>query len=159
MDRPPSNCCRSAALFRLHSCVILAEILATPVSAYLMTFDIVFPYVLGLIVIIVGFLPALILPESLPAAKAKRSAQKDTPSTRSEDSAGVSGKHEVLRELARQLSEFKESTRFIWRDTNICLMIVIMFVSIMSRQSTYMLLQYASKKFNWSLAKVSIPEA
>lgn len=120
-----------------------------------MTFDITFPFVLGLIVIVIGFLPALILPETLPVAKAKRSVQQDTASASSGDSAELSDKHEVLREITRRLSEFKDSTLFIWRDTNICLMIVIMFVSIMSRQSTYMLLLYAPKKFNWSIAKVS----
>lgn len=121
-----------------------------------MTFNIAFPFVLGLIVIIVGFLPALILPETLPAAKAKRSAREDTASINSRDSAGSSGKHEVLRDLSRQLSEFKASTRFIWRDPSICLIIVIMFVSMMSRQSTNILLQYTSKKFDWSLARVSV---
>lgn len=135
--------------------MILAEILATPVSAYLMTFDIAFPFVLGLVVIVIGFLPALTLPETLPIAKAKRSTQQNAASVSSGESTEFSGKHEVLREITRRLREFKDSTRFIWRNTNICLMIVIMFVSIMSRQSTFMLLQYASKKFNWSIAKVS----
>lgn len=138
--------------------MILAEILATPVSAYLMTFDIAFPFVLGLIVTIVGFSPAFVLPETLSAAKAKRSARGDTASINSGESAEISGKNELLRDIVCQFTEFKDSTRFIWQDTNICLMIVIMFVSMISRQSTYMLLQYASKKFDWSLAKVSDPQ-
>lgn len=120
-----------------------------------MTFDPVFPFVLGLIVIVVGFLPAIFLPETLPDAKAKRPAPQDTASTDSGGRAGLSWKQEVLQELVRQVNAFKDSTRFIWRDPRVCLMIVILFVSVMSRQSTNILLQYASKKFNWSIARVS----
>lgn len=120
-----------------------------------MTFDPSLPYFLSIVPIATGFLPILFLPETLQHAKEKRSKQQDSASTDASDSDELSGKQEVLQELMRQMREFKDSTRFIWRDTNICWIIVVLFVSVMSRQSTYILLQYASKRFNWSIAKVS----
>lgn len=122
-----------------------------------MTFEPAFPYVLGLIISFTGCLPILFLPETLEDAKAKKPSQQNvsTDATDATDPADPLDKT-VLPELARQIREFKESTRFIWRDWNVCLMIVTMFVSVISRQSSNMLLQYSSKKFNWSIARVWI---
>ncbi|KAJ5205015.1 uncharacterized protein N7498_005894 [Penicillium cinerascens] len=145
---------RSNALFLLQSAVLLAEVLATPLSAYLMTFDPAFPYVLGLIILMIGSLPVFFLPETLEDAKAKKPSQQNV----STDATGPTDPLDkaVLPELVRQIREFKESTRFIWRNRNVCLMIVTMFVSNISRQSSNMLLQYSSKKFNWSIARASL---
>lgn len=139
--------------------MIIAEILATPVSAYLMTFDPAFPYVLGLAVIVIGSIPVFFLPETLEDAKAKRSNQQNAIPNESESSEQTHSTHKqaVLQELIRQVREFKDSTHFIWRDLNVSLMIVILCVTVMSKQSTNMVLQYASKKFDWSIARVRNP--
>ncbi|KAJ5994791.1 hypothetical protein N7481_001768 [Penicillium waksmanii] len=147
---------RSTAMFRLSSCVLIAEILATPFSAYLMTFDIWYPYILGLVVIVIGTLPAIFIPETLADAKAKMKMkihQDEAPLTSIEDMEPPS-KQPMLQEIIHQAREFKKSTRFIWRDGNICLLVIIAGVGFMSRQSTALLMQYASKKFNWSIGKV-----
>jgi hypothetical protein len=125
-----------------------------------MTFEPAIPYVLGLIIAVAGLLPIFLLPETLEDAKAKKLNQQRV-STDAIDTETDTGPTEpsdkaVLPELVRQLRELRVSTRFIWRDWNICLMIVALFVSVTSRQSTNMLLQYSSKKFNWSIARVWI---
>lgn len=124
-----------------------------------MTFDPTFPYVLGLVVIAIGSIPALSLPETLEDAKAKRSNQQNviTNDSESRQQTHSTRKQTVLGELIRQVCEFKDSTHFIWRDLNVSLMIVIIFVTGMSKQSTNMVLQYASKKFDWSIARVRNP--
>lgn len=135
---------------------MIAEVLATPVSAYLMTFDPWFPYVLGIILLVLGTTPALFLPETLEDAKAKRSII-----THGSDSGDSSETEPVnktaTQEVLRQMREFKESTKFIWRDSNVYLMVLVLFVSFMSRQSTNIIMQYASKKFDWSIARVRSP--
>lgn len=153
--------CRSNALFRLQSCVLVAEILATPLGAYLMTFEPAYPFVLGLIIAISGFLPIILLPETLEDAKAKKLSQQKANANVTDSETDIEPTEPLdkamLPELLRQIREFKDSTRFIWRDWNICLMIFTMIVGVMTRQSTTMLLQYSSKKFNWSLARVWMP--
>jgi hypothetical protein len=141
--------------------VLVAEILATPLGAYLMTFEPAYPFVLGLIIAISGFLPIILLPETLEDAKAKKLSQQKANANVTDSETDIEPTEPLdkamLPELLRQIREFKDSTRFIWRDWNICLMIFTMIVGVMTRQSTTMLLQYSSKKFNWSLARVWMP--
>lgn len=154
---------RSTALFRLQSCVILAEILGTPISAWLMQYNNWLPYMLGIVIIIVGSAPVLFLPETLEEAKAKKARYRreagldaaelpDNTDGRVEPPA----KRPVLHEVIHQAREFKDSTQFIWRDYSVCLVILCLLVTVISRQSSSVLLQFASKKFNWSIAKVCI---
>lgn len=148
---------RSTALFRLNSAVILAEILATPISAYLMTFSPMLPYLLGVGLIIIGTIPVVFLPETLKDAKAKRSIPAGTEhATENERLEQQRVKKEVLQEFTRQIREFIESTRFIWSDSNVCIMVIVAFVTVVGRQSTNLLLQYVSKKFDWSIARVCL---
>ncbi|KAJ9483350.1 hypothetical protein VN97_g10057 [Penicillium thymicola] len=147
---------RATALFRLQSCVQIAEILATPLSAYLMTFGPMVPYTLSIGIIILGSIPALFLPETLKHPKQtgvnEEASEQDSESERSQPPR----KQTVLQEVIRQVREFARSTRFIWTDTNICLMVFVMFVTMMTRQSTNLLLQYVSKKFDWSISRASL---
>lgn len=121
-----------------------------------MTFNPWYPYLLGLIIIVVGTLPAIFIPETLADARAKiklRSPQ-DEASMASMEGMRPPSKQPMLQEIIHQAREFKKSTRFIWMDSNICLLVIIAGVGFMSRQSTNLLMQYASKKFNWSIGKV-----
>ncbi|KAJ5312011.1 hypothetical protein PENANT_c022G11433 [Penicillium antarcticum] len=147
---------RSTALFRLQSCVLLAEILATPLSAYMMSFGPMFPYLVSICLILVGCIPALFLPETLEDAKAKPSLQTHSEEHDENGQPERMGNKSFLEEVKRQAREFKVSTRFIWTDSNVCIMILVFFVTIMTRQSTNLLLQYVSKKFDWSIARSSL---
>ncbi|KAK4864022.1 hypothetical protein LT330_010232 [Penicillium expansum] len=147
---------RATALFRLQSCVQIAEILATPISAYLMTFGPMVPFMLSICIILVGSMPAFFLPETLRNAKGKR-VNREGPEQESEgDQSQPPRKQTVLQEVSRQVREFAQSTRFIWADSNVCLMVFVMFVTVMSRQCTNLLLQYVSKKFDWSISRASL---
>ena len=139
----------------MQSCVILAEILATPFSAYSMTFDLWYPYILGLIIIVLGSAPSIFIPETLDDAKAKMKSLHFDIESESYQSMEPPGKQSLSKEILQQAKEFKESTGFIWRDGNICLLILVAGVSFMSRESTNLMLQFASKKFNWSIGEVS----
>jgi hypothetical protein len=122
----------------------------------MMTFSPMFPYLVSICLILVGSIPALFLPETLEDAKAKQSLQT---SSEQDDDNGQPEQNinkSPFEELKRQVREFKVSTRFIWSDANVCLMILVFFVTIMTRQSTNLLLQYVSKKFDWSIARVCI---
>ncbi|KAJ5188076.1 Major facilitator superfamily domain general substrate transporter [Penicillium cf. griseofulvum] len=147
---------RATALFRLQSCIQIAEILATPLSAYLMSFGPMFPYLLSIFIIIVGSIPALFLPETLKHAKEKQVNQESSEQNDESAQSQPSSKRTVLQEITRQVREFVQSTRFIWTDSNICLMVFVMFVTVMSRQCTNLLLQYVSKKFDWSISRASL---
>ncbi|KAJ5458653.1 Major facilitator superfamily domaingeneral substrate transporter [Penicillium sp. IBT 31633x] len=147
---------RATALFRLQSCVQIAEILATPLSAYLMTFSPMFPYMLSICIIILGTIPSLFVPETLPATKSKR-ANRDNPEQEGQNELPQPlNKRPLSQELSRRAGDFIQSTHFIWGDSNVCLMILVLFVTIMNRSCTNLLLQYVSKKFDWSIGRASL---
>jgi hypothetical protein len=142
-------------LFRLSACVTLAEVLATPVSAYLMTsFNIWFPYILGLGILVVGVTPGYFLPETLEDAKAKKRDQVIATEDDDDDQTQPRMNKTMRDEFISKLREFKKSTQFIWKDLNVCLTILMFFVTFVSKQSSNILMQYASKKFHWSIAQV-----
>ncbi|KAJ5779998.1 hypothetical protein N7457_005158, partial [Penicillium paradoxum] len=147
---------RATALFRLQSCVQIAEVLATPLSAYLMTFGPMLPYILSLCMILVGSIPILFLPETLPTRKSPR-VNLDSSEQNDENGQSQSpSKKPILQELTQQVRDFIESTRCIWGDSNVCIMVLVLFVTIMSRLCTNLLLQYVSKKFDWSIGRASL---
>lgn len=137
------------------SCVLVAEVLATPVSAYLMTIDPWIPYSLGYVVILVGYTSVFLLPETLEYAKAKR-LNREIINNSTETTTRL-GKQSTLQVLRHQWRDFTASIKFMWADSNVLWIVLVVFVCMMSRQSTAILLQYASKKFGWSIAQVSNP--
>ncbi|KAJ5581546.1 hypothetical protein N7535_000166 [Penicillium sp. DV-2018c] len=147
---------RATALFRLQSCIQIAEIVATPISAYLMKFGAMFPFVLSICIIIVGSIPTLFLPETLPSANSKRSSPESSEEDSGNEQAQPTSKTTILGELTQQARKLGQSTRFIWTDSNICLMVLVLFVTVMSRQCTNLLLQFVSKKFDWSISRASL---
>ncbi|KAJ5648884.1 uncharacterized protein N7484_002607 [Penicillium longicatenatum] len=145
---------RSTALFRLTSCVLVAEVLATPFSAYLMTINLWIPYILGYVIMLVGYMNVFFLPETLEYAKRKRVNRRTADN--STEATTQLGKQSTLQALRHQLRDFTQSIKFMWADSSILWMIFLAFASMISRQSTVILLQYASKKFGWSIAQASL---
>lgn len=119
-----------------------------------MTFGPMVPYTLSIGIIILGSIPALFLPETLKHPKQTRVNQEASEQDSESEQSQPPRKQTVLQEVTRQVREFARSTRFIWTDTKICLMVFVMFVTMMTRQSTNLLLQYVSKKFDWSISRV-----
>ncbi|KAF3397997.1 hypothetical protein F1880_006430 [Penicillium rolfsii] len=152
----------STALFALQSCVILAEIVGAPISAWMMQYDNWLPYILGAAIIVAGSTPILFLPETLEEAKAKKAKYRRGATQEASETPSPSGpvepsnKKSSLQEILCQARDFKESTQSIWRNRNVCLVILCLIVSVISRQSSTVLLQFASKKFNWSIAQASL---
>lgn len=110
---------------------------------------------------IIGSIPLLFLPETLQEAKAnkaryRREASLDAAeaSDNSDGRIDPSGKRPMLEEAIRRVREFKDATEFIWRDYSVCITVLSCLVALVSRQSSTVFLQYVSKKFNWSIARV-----
>ncbi|KAJ5088497.1 hypothetical protein N7456_012113 [Penicillium angulare] len=146
----------STALFTLMSWALVSDIVASPASAYLMTYDPWIPYILGFIIISIGCVAILFLPETLEYAQAKKADAQRRRSDTSIQLNEPSIKLSTSQLLARHIHEFKEATQFMWKDSNTLWMILIAFVAMISKQSTNILLQYTSKRFNWSIAKASL---
>lgn len=119
-----------------------------------MTFDPWLPYLLGLVIILLGTILTVFLPETFEDAKAKLISDAYTMHGEVSEPGEVTVKRTFLNGVVHHLRELKKSTRFLWTDLNIGLVILMLLVTCMSRTGTNLLLQYASKRFNWSIARV-----
>lgn len=72
----------------------------------------------------------------------------------SEDSAS---EYEIagLKKWRHRVRETKELFAFVTRDATIAALVLTFLISRVGRHSINLLLQYASKRYNWSLSKVS----
>lgn len=144
---------RATALFRLTSTVIVSEVLATPVSAYLMASDPWLPFMLGLGVSTLGSLAAFLMPETLNDAKSK--IDLTTVTSEDETQSSLNGKTSVKQYIKGRFQDLQDSARLIIGSPAIAICLFALFVTSISKQSTSLLLLYTSKRFNWSIADVS----
>ncbi|EPS25160.1 hypothetical protein PDE_00091 [Penicillium oxalicum 114-2] len=152
-----------------HSTEQIANALAQRSNhAWLMQYDYWIPYTLGYFIVIFGCIPVLFLPETLPEAKANKARWLDQANSTGREPSDVVDanaadnnvriitKRSMWQEVADQVREFTDSTQVIWRNVGVCLLILSLLVAILSRSSSFVLLQYVSKKYHWSLARASL---
>ncbi|KAJ5108505.1 MFS general substrate transporter [Penicillium angulare] len=147
----------ATALFRIVSATLLCEVLATPVSAYLMTSDPWTPYMLGLGIATFGAISAFLMPETLDNAKSKISSMGAN--IAEEEEANIlsqpATKGSIRQYVRGKVHELRESTQFVIGSPAVTVCLFALFITSISRQSTSLLLQYTSKRFDWSIANVS----
>ncbi|GAD97260.1 hypothetical protein PVAR5_5933 [Paecilomyces variotii No. 5] len=143
----------ATALFRLSSAVTLSEVLATPVSAYLMARDPWLPFFLGLGIAILGSWSAFLMPESLNDAKARIST---TVSGEEETQSYPAGRDAMKQYIKGKIRDFHDSTQFIIDNRGVAVCLFALLITSISRQSTSLLLQLTSKRFHWSIANSSL---
>ncbi|KAJ5720497.1 MFS general substrate transporter [Penicillium malachiteum] len=150
--------CIATALFRITSATLLAEALATPVSAYLMTRDPWIPYMLGLGIATLGAFSAYFMPETLSKAKPETSTETRLANeeTQSQDSQSTSKYYSIRRFIIGKLRDLQRSTRFIMGNPDISACLFVVFITSITKQSTSLLLQFTSKRFHMTIAKASL---
>lgn len=126
------------------------------------------PLLLALLFVTLCFGMTLALPETLPmkVPTPKNAAEVVDPidhhsrlpdhsiTEQSEDSASedeVAG----LKKWRHRVRETRELFAFVTRDATVAALVFTFLISRVGRHSINLLLQYASKRYNWSLSKVS----
>ncbi len=146
---------RASIFFLLTACGLIGEVVATPLSALLMSKSPWIPYIIySILTILAGLIPLLFLPETL-----RRSPSKETESRASCDGdaddqqpAAADGTPSTPTESPTTLSRFQPLVK-----RNIIALLLAFFVSALGRQSTSFLLQYIRQRFNWKYEKVRLP--
>ncbi|PLB39661.1 putative MFS multidrug transporter [Aspergillus candidus] len=146
----------ATALFRLSSAVILSEVLATPISAYLMARNPWPPFMLGLGVSILGSLSAFLIPETLTDARSKAVSATDPDEDATQTETTIAGKNSRRQYIKDKLRDLHKSTRFITDNPGVTICLFALFITSFSKQSTSLLLQYTSKRFHWSIGNSSL---
>lgn len=147
---------RANVLFYFNAMMIASEVVAIPVSAYLMTTNPWVPYILGFFIEVAGGMLIFLLPETLAIVKQKMQMDCNSRQDRDHGELSTTGKSTVADIVLDRIRDSKESMRSIWRNTNVVLVLLVFFVASISKQSTSLFLQYVSKKMHWSIARASL---
>ncbi|KAK3349092.1 major facilitator superfamily domain-containing protein [Lasiosphaeria hispida] len=155
---PPHQ--RAKLFYLLTACERIGEIVATPLSALLMSvWNPWVPYLLySVLTLLAGMIPLLFLPETLPRSMSppETETESETPSCESD-----TGADEGLPAAANGTSSTSTHSTTISKfrpliKHNIIAVLLAFFVSALGRRSTSFLLQYIRQRFDWTYEKASI---
>jgi hypothetical protein len=130
---------------------LLSETIATPISAVLMAKDPWIPFWISSIIIVIGLCQAFLLPETLEVSKQKSLGDSERTFEQVSDEANRGW----FGYIVHSIKDAAHSTGFIWKDVNVMLILFVFFVGTLGRQAMALLLLYVSKKYGWSIARVS----
>ncbi|KAI1851664.1 hypothetical protein JX266_003126 [Neoarthrinium moseri] len=144
---------RANVFFVLSACILVGDIIATPLSALLMSKDPWIPYLIaGVLSFLGGIIPLLFLPETLSKEHISDETAQFSPA--SDESTVVGKSSPKKRTLASKSLEFISKIRSL-ASSNVVAVLLAFFVASLGRQSTGFLLQYVRQRFNWSYEKAS----
>lgn len=145
---------RSSVFFLLSAAILLGEILATPLSAFAMSWTPWFPFLAGVVFEIIGLVSAFALCETMPS-QPDRPDHDDAPHQRTQTRS--SGEHSKLSATIMQFwPNFGKDRRRLQIVSNMLLVTGSFFLASIGREALQFVIQFASKKFAWTIAQASL---
>lgn len=142
---------RSIAFAQLQAAALVSEVVATPISAALMSVSPWLPFLIGLGLAFLGTSLGLWVPETL-----QRKVNEDT---EAHVNSSATDDHSLPISLLDRLSDMSsglvKSVKVLGKDVNVILILVVFLVSYLGKQAIMLILQYASKRYNWTIAEAS----
>ncbi|KAG9240674.1 major facilitator superfamily domain-containing protein [Calycina marina] len=143
---------RSTVFFYRFCTDQVADVFVPPIASYLMSKDVWIPLVLAVLFGGLAAIIALALPETLPIAVLGPPNHIDDATN---DSARIDqNKHSI--KWKDKIKRGRESFNFVTRDLAVLTLVSTFFISKIGRQANNVLFQYASKKYNWTLAQAGL---
>lgn len=144
---------RSSIFFVLSAIILLGELLATPISAFAMAWTPWFPFLAALAFELTGLVVALAVSETMP----ERCPQEEHVDAQCVDDAqSPETRRNWTRRTMKKLSDLSQR-RQEFRTLGSVLAVIGAFVlASIGRDSLQFVIQYASKKFSWSIAQSSL---
>ncbi|KAF7590005.1 hypothetical protein BBP40_003449 [Aspergillus hancockii] len=147
---------RSSLFFKVAAVVLLAQVIAVPLSALLATSSPWCPYLLGLLCIVVGMSAALLASETRGFRQQPDEHVRNSATDRVHP---VGTNHTKSQHLwARTWEAAKDYTATIRSNVNrniVCVSLAFLMAGI-GTQALQLVIQYASKRFSWSLSRASL---
>ncbi|KAE8379425.1 major facilitator superfamily domain-containing protein [Aspergillus bertholletiae] len=144
---------RANLFFMLFAAVLLAEILATPLSAWLMSWSPWLPFLLGWLCEGCGLLAAILIPETLP--KSSCELESESPDEERDGLAPPLTSPKWKESLSSAGSHIMHLTAFFWGNFNTVAISIAFLAASVGGQALQLIIQYASKRFSWTMAKAS----
>lgn len=147
-----NNRCRANIFFLIYASTQVAEIVASPLSAWLMSRTPWLPYFLGVLFMLCGLCASITVPETLP--KSTKLSEPDTEDDEADDDAPRTVRYRLKAVLHHARHQIMHHSRFIFADRNIGCISIALLAANVAIQSLVITLQYVSKRFSWSMAEV-----
>ncbi|RAQ55843.1 MFS transporter [Aspergillus flavus] len=144
---------RANIFFVLFAAVLLAEILATPLSAWLMSWSPWLPFLLGWLCEGCGLLAAILIPETLP--KSLNESESELAEEERDCLVPPPSSSKRKGSLYSAGSHIMHLTAFIWGNVNTVAISIAFLAASVGGQALQLIIQYASKRYSWTMAKAS----
>ncbi|OJJ03079.1 hypothetical protein ASPVEDRAFT_42597, partial [Aspergillus versicolor CBS 583.65] len=140
---------RTNKFFMLQAAMLVTEIVGSPISAWLMTISSPWlPYLLGLFCEFLALTAFLAIPETLPGK-----LDSDYSHTADDTNRAENKRVRVIKLATTQMLRVKQ---LIWGNRNVLAITAAFFSATAGIQAKGLVLQFASKKFSWSMGEASL---
>ncbi|PTB47737.1 hypothetical protein M431DRAFT_21838 [Trichoderma harzianum CBS 226.95] len=148
---------RTTAFSQLQSAIMIAQFIFVPVGGTLVSIDPWIPMMISSVATALAFLGALIfLPETLPLAERDSSSTNVIDNHHGDQISPTGTKHGFQIRRTNLVAGSAAMMKWVKQNSRLVVVIVCFFPwSIGQQASGTLLLQYASKRLNWSLGKAS----
>ncbi|RLL95397.1 hypothetical protein CFD26_101143 [Aspergillus turcosus] len=143
---------RANIFFIIYAVTQISEIVASPLSAWLMSWTPWLPYFLGVVFMLCGLFASMCVPETLP--KSNNLSETGSEDDEADDDAPRTVRHRLKAVLNHARHQIMHHSRFIFAERNIICISIAFLAATVAVQSLTLTLQYVSKRFSWSMAKV-----
>lgn len=140
--------------FRLISLSTVAEVVATPISASTMNINPWIPFMIGPVIVIFGAVFSAFVPETLYEAKTRLPLGDPGDREIPESLQTSSSKGTVFRAIIDKAESLVTGTEFVWKNPKLLISLGIVFVGILDKSALFLLIQYASTRYHWSISRV-----
>ena len=137
---------RATVFFQLNAVILIADLVASPVTAVLMARSPWLSLALSMVLLTLGLLVCLVLPETNGIHKKNResAAAQRPPGAEGSAKAGT-----LQRLLSHVRSSGLEARDFIVGNTRVFLLVQTLVFVVLGRWVQEMLLQYATRRYHW----------
>lgn len=154
---------RSSVFFYRFTSDLIAECLVPPITSILMAKSLWLPLLAALGFQLLGVLLTFVLPETLPIESSGQDPgvfDDNQPVARiveADEGLLLENERENDEKWKIWIRKTRKSFSFVTRDATVVALVFTFLISKVGRQSINILLQYVSKRYDWSLSKVSTP--
>lgn len=144
--------------------ILLGEILATPISAFLMSWSPWVPSLLGIVFQLGGLLGAALVSETRPdptsnleQAHESERLLDDSDETEVDDDEPAYYKfgYQRVKQIVTEYWEHVRNTHMKDWDFNMVFVVLTFLLASIGKQALQLIIPYASKRFSWSIARAS----
>ncbi|KAI4599032.1 hypothetical protein KJ359_002449 [Pestalotiopsis sp. 9143b] len=147
-----------ATVFLYRFCpTLIADLVVPPIVAALMTKDVWIPLLLSVgISVFATLLAILFVPETLPISTLEEDSCETNSSLAQEPGGTITKKQKFTEKCRHWIRGHISAFSFVTRHASIWSLVFTFLISKIGRQSSNVIFQYVSKRYDWSLAQAGL---